>query len=899
MLHVFGAALAATLAVQSPPCPAQGAQEIARVYYDADAIPHVFGDTDADVFYGLGRQQVRDFPMLTLGNLWSATGDSATIFGAAPAATPPIVASLQDDALAHQRQWPALAAAQEASLTLAGDATLPLLQAYVDGVNAERQRWLQDKSSLLAKHTYGDLAELLEAAQVLDRLLGTPVELRHVLSFGAKIARGLSAGDIPSASNAWLISRSASCSGNPITLGDPHLPVQDGGMHAYFIQLHAREGNYRVAGVSLPGWPCIAFGFNENLSWTITAAPIPYPLTKWSAQATATNRSILIDAGTPGQRTQSIEVRPLSLQYFPIDLGNPSAPLETYLGATATFVMADSADPIYPFGYEVTNEITSTTPHTFEFEQAGTIATGCVFSTLIKLGMCAHAGSGPDATYVDTVLASGDLMIGNFLFADRAGALEYVRGGVVPRQGAAAAALMTGTPVVLNGNLSSHRWQGFHPFADMPREFSPASAEQQAQPGTDCAAPSGYAAREVWINCNVSPQFVRPQPTIDLALYAANNWLYLGANGAVETWRQARATELLRHGGSVGTPPATFLDQTASEAAAFDQRDNWAVAIRPYALAALNQAWPGGTAPAGVNALANAINLQGGASGWNYVADVASEGEVWMSLLRGMYACALEASGASAAEASLALSPASAHNPTVSAFLGDPAWTKAREALVSALSSVGVDLLTATSPPLLNALFDPFLPSAGGHSSVTTWGECHWLVTYPAPTFKTIAGAACFPALNDIVPFVEITFAPDIGVVPVGGVADALFVTNHTTQYSTLTGGGGDYGRLLGCVPGFSTQQIPPMYTIPHTSGSQTLLCVELTPTGPIARYLSALGASEIADYDEDDHIAATEPRLAPTAKFANGTWTQLTTAEAALCGVHFPAYGAGPVIWQ
>src|SRR5262249_54820874 len=94
-----------------------------RIYYDELRIPHVFATTDEGVFRGLGYSQVRDFPVATLANLWSATGRFAEVAG-------PLVLARDE----RMRQWGIDSRAQE--LATDPDELDPgarvWLQAYVD-----------------------------------------------------------------------------------------------------------------------------------------------------------------------------------------------------------------------------------------------------------------------------------------------------------------------------------------------------------------------------------------------------------------------------------------------------------------------------------------------------------------------------------------------------------------------------------------------------------------------------------------------------------------------------------------------------------------------------------------------------------------------------------------------
>ena len=69
-------------------------------------------------------------------------------------------------------------------------------------------------------------------------------------------------------SNSWAISPSRSLSGNPIIAGDPHLGLS---LPSIWYEAHLIvPGQLDVYGVTIPGSPAIAIGFNRNVAWTFT-----------------------------------------------------------------------------------------------------------------------------------------------------------------------------------------------------------------------------------------------------------------------------------------------------------------------------------------------------------------------------------------------------------------------------------------------------------------------------------------------------------------------------------------------------------------------------------------------------------------------------------------------------
>ncbi|MGH7248738.1 MAG: penicillin acylase family protein, partial [Pseudomonadota bacterium] len=73
--------------------------------------------------------------------------------------------------------------------------------------------------------------------------------------------------EIQPGSNAWAIAGAHTASGHPILSNDPHLEWSNPSTW-YMIQLKAPDLD--VAGVSLPGVPCVIAGHNRRIAWGVT-----------------------------------------------------------------------------------------------------------------------------------------------------------------------------------------------------------------------------------------------------------------------------------------------------------------------------------------------------------------------------------------------------------------------------------------------------------------------------------------------------------------------------------------------------------------------------------------------------------------------------------------------------
>jgi penicillin amidase len=283
-----------------------------EIVRNTSAVPHIFGETDADVFFGLGMAHAQDrlWQMLMLRR--TAEGRLSELFG--PATT-------QIDDLLRRLDLDRYAGASVAALE---PETLAALEAYADGVNAwigivgeealgrgapelllfepEIAPWRPADSvavtlvmalQLTAHHeeevlraraslALGDpdrltdlmpdapgsgAAVLVDFASLFDaplpRFAQSTSEPRHPLHPN-RMGRGRAG-----ASNVFAAAPSRSAAGGAILANDPHLGLTAPTIW-YLARLELSTGG--VIGATIPGMPAILVGRSDRLAWGITAA---------------------------------------------------------------------------------------------------------------------------------------------------------------------------------------------------------------------------------------------------------------------------------------------------------------------------------------------------------------------------------------------------------------------------------------------------------------------------------------------------------------------------------------------------------------------------------------------------------------------------------------------------
>ena len=281
----------------------EGVSAPLEIVRSTENVPHIFGASDADVFFGLGFAHAQD-------RLWqmnlarrTAQGRMSEVFGAATLASDELMRRLD---LYGQAQ--ASVAAQDAQ-------TQEALAAYARGVNAwigEVNRdalgrgapeffWFKNE---LAYWTPADSLAILKlmglklSGNAADEVLRAKLaildptyaaDLLPDAGAGAKLAdyaalMGLSAdhaailpapaGPLPDrarlpASNAFASAPNRSAAGGALMANDPHMALEAPAAW-YLARLELASGG--VIGATLPGVPVVLSGRSARLGWGITAA---------------------------------------------------------------------------------------------------------------------------------------------------------------------------------------------------------------------------------------------------------------------------------------------------------------------------------------------------------------------------------------------------------------------------------------------------------------------------------------------------------------------------------------------------------------------------------------------------------------------------------------------------
>jgi penicillin amidase len=291
-----------------------GLKQPVTVVFDSLMIPHLFAQSDDDLYYAQGY-------ITAFHRLWQMEFQTH----AAAGRLSEIMGSGQDDGiLNYDRQQRRLGMVYAAENGLRGMERNPVAKMvatrYAEGINAyitslsykelpieykllnyQPEEWTALKSALLLRSmaqtlNMGDKdmqmtnALKLFGKEMIDvlypdlEMMGDPIvdkpgkwdfepvplsDTVNALPDDFIKITGLTTPNPTLGSNNWAVSGTKTKSGYPILCNDPHLTISLPSIW-YAIQLHAPGIN--CMGVSLPGSPGIIIGFNDSIAWGVTNA---------------------------------------------------------------------------------------------------------------------------------------------------------------------------------------------------------------------------------------------------------------------------------------------------------------------------------------------------------------------------------------------------------------------------------------------------------------------------------------------------------------------------------------------------------------------------------------------------------------------------------------------------
>lgn len=316
ILSIIVLAVAYLLARQSLPeysgtHQVDGLMRPVSIVRDAYAVPHIYGADDADVFFGLGYAHAQDRLWQMLLNRATVQGRLSELFGSRSIDFDRRlrVLGLARAAESDYRQLPAEAKSVLRAYTAGVNARLTRISEHPLGRGApelllfggsELEKWRPEDSigmiKLMAWRLSGGARNEILHARLLNKLL--PERVYDLLPPypDAGLVTVPSAASLPpdhdqqpealgtadafapslfgepqlgGASNAWAAHGSRTATGAPLLATDPHLSLSVPGIW-YLAHLELTTGG--VIGATIPGLPAIVIGRSDKVGWGLTHA---------------------------------------------------------------------------------------------------------------------------------------------------------------------------------------------------------------------------------------------------------------------------------------------------------------------------------------------------------------------------------------------------------------------------------------------------------------------------------------------------------------------------------------------------------------------------------------------------------------------------------------------------
>lgn len=284
--------------------------EVVEILRDPWGIPHVFAETDAGAFYGLGYATAQDRSFQMTYSLRIVQGRLAEVVGNVKMLT------RDDTSVDHDRKMRTFGfhrAAQRTAARLDADSKA-LLDAYCQGVNewfAQNQENLPPlfaETGLAAEPwtpadclaSWWHIGQFFATDGTRDLIAGRnqgrefprprdlepmppddgPSIVKKIDLSDEWIARvaqyatdhGLTTDESGSAgpkfSHAWVVGGDKTTTGSAVLVSDPQTPVRNPSL---FYEFHIRGKTFNARGMGVAGSPVILIGFTDRVAWGMTA----------------------------------------------------------------------------------------------------------------------------------------------------------------------------------------------------------------------------------------------------------------------------------------------------------------------------------------------------------------------------------------------------------------------------------------------------------------------------------------------------------------------------------------------------------------------------------------------------------------------------------------------------
>ena len=398
----------------------------ARILRDTWGVPHIFGQTDADVAYGLAYAHAEDDFLTIQQSLIAARGQLASVYGqdAAP-----------NDYMVHLlRIWDVVDAGYD---TLSPDVRA-ICEAYADGLNHYAALHSGDALPGAFPATGKDVvAGSVHKSPLFFGLDGALGDLFESERKEEVSTRSGARADIGAGSNTFSVSPLRSSDGQTFLAVNAHQPWE-GPVTWYEAHLHSEEG-WDAAGALFPGVPAIVHGHNRDLGWAFTV-----------------NSADLVDIYVLDINPENENQYRFDGQW--LDLEVRSAPIEVKLLGRLSWTFKEKVR------WSVYGPVVRRPHGTYAVRYAGYGEVG-IYEQLYRLNKAQNFDEWQQA-----MSAESGLPTFNVGYADREGNIYYAFNALLPLR-------VEGYDWTqyLPGDTSETLWTEYLPFDQLPQVKNPAS----------------------------------------------------------------------------------------------------------------------------------------------------------------------------------------------------------------------------------------------------------------------------------------------------------------------------------------------------------------------------------------------------------------------------------------
>lgn len=233
-----------------------------EILVDDWGIPHIYGQNDEQLAFGLAWTQMKNHGNLILDLYGRSSGRAAELWGRQ---------RLESDRHVWNMHIPQLASEHYNNLSKRQrkviDAFASGMNKYVESHASEFDEDLQKVLPVNGEDVTRHIAYTLYMPNQLQ-LLGV---IQEYLQSGVNTRAITQAPAL--ASNGWAIGPKKTTSGKPILLSNTHFPWPNFSGYEQFVwhEAHLVGKGINVYGVGLIGLPALTLGFNDKKAWTVTA----------------------------------------------------------------------------------------------------------------------------------------------------------------------------------------------------------------------------------------------------------------------------------------------------------------------------------------------------------------------------------------------------------------------------------------------------------------------------------------------------------------------------------------------------------------------------------------------------------------------------------------------------